>query len=276
MIFRKGTINFSLALIGTSSLLLCILSGIPLSFHFFYSQPLVSILHIESHIPFGKFLRNLHYLSAQVSLIAMFLHLVDSIMKELYRSKTHLSWFFLTFSLFLLLFITFTGYLLRADEVGELAGAIVENLFLSVPWLGEPMNNIFFAQSKVGLIRVYHWHLILSFFLVMGVFIWHVKIKSILRWDNLMYFLSLPTISLLFEFPLVPFHSIKARGPWFFVGAQEMLKYLDPIIVLLFLMTPVFLLLSYSYLPGYTPWVNLGGLAYLALYLVVSLLFFLH
>ncbi|MCS7199835.1 MAG: cytochrome b N-terminal domain-containing protein [Caldimicrobium sp.] len=276
MKFSGRTINLPLALISSSSLLVCILSGIPLCFHYFYSQPLMSVLTIELYVPFGKFLRNLHYLSAQIALLSMFFHLLDSLIKRLYELKTPLSWFSLVLSFFVLLFLTFSGYLLRGDEVGELAGAIGENLLLySFPLFGEILNKIFLAPSKVGLIKIYHWHLILSFLLTLGIFIWHVKIKILLKWDNLIYFLWLPLMALLIKFPLVPFNSLQPRGPWFFVGAQEMLKYFEPPFVFLYLILPMFILLSYVYLPRYAFWLNMGGFLYLLIYILASLIFFL-
>lgn len=276
MKFSGKTISFPLALISGSSLLICILSGIPLCFHYFYSQPLMSVITIELYVPFGKFLRNLHYLSAQIALLSTFLHLLDSLIKRFYELKTPSSWFFLVLSFFILLFLTFSGYLLRGDEVGELAGAISENLLLnSLPLFGEILNKIFLALSTVGLIKIYHWHLILSFLLTLGIFIWHVKIKSLLKWDNLIYFLWLPLVALIIEFPLVPFNSPQARGPWFFVGAQEMLKYFEPSFVFFYLILPMFILLSYAYLPQYAFWLNLGGFLYLLIYILASLIFFL-
>lgn len=166
----KRFIYLPLAWLTSASFLLALFSGIVLSFHYFYNQPLLSVLKIESFVPFGKYWRELHYLSSQITLIGLFLHLLDSIYKRFYLLKGKLAWVSLVISFYVLLFITFTGYLLRADEVGELAGNIAENLFLSIPYFGSFLNTLFLSLSQIGLLRVYLWHIFLSFFLAFGLF----------------------------------------------------------------------------------------------------------
>jgi len=269
--FPKGKIFLPLALISAASLLLSLLSGIMLSFHYFYSQPLESVLKIITFVPFGKYLRSLHYLSSQIALISLFLHLLDSLYKRFYLFKAKWGWFFLILSFFLLLFITFTGYLLRADETGELAGNIAENLVLTLPFFGETLNKFFFGVREVGLIRVYHWHLILSFILIGGTFLFHVKIKPLFLPKNLPYFFSILLLPLFFEFPLRPFTGFEARGPWFFLGAQEMLKFLPPSLVLLYLLLFFPLLLSFPFFPSKERWLMRLAFFYLLIYLVFTL-----
>jgi len=269
--FPKGKLFFPLASLSAASLLLSVLSGIFLSFHYFYSQPLESVLKIITFVPFGKYLRTLHYLSSQIALISLFFHLLDSLYKRFYLFKTKWGWFFLILSFFLLLFITFTGYLLRADETGELAGNIAENLVLTLPFFGETLNSIFFGVREVGLIRVYHWHLILSFILLCGIFLFHVKIKALFLPKNLPYFFSILLLPLLFEFPLRPFAGFEARGPWFFLGAQEMLKFFLPSLVFLYLLLLFPLLISFPFFPSKEKWLKRVVFFYFLIYFVFTL-----
>lgn len=272
---HKKFVNLSIAWLTSASFLLALISGIILSFHYYYTQPLVSTLKIESFVPFGKYWRELHYLSSQIALIGLFLHLIDSVYKKFYLLKGKKGWFFLVLSFFTLLYITFTGYLLRGDEVGELAGSIAENLLLSLPYLGEILNRIFFAISQIGLWRVYNGHIFLSFFLALGLFLWHFKITALFRWKNLSYFLTLCLLPLFLEFPLKSYQGLVARGPWFFVGAQEMLKLFPPPLVFFWLLLPFLFLILYSFIPKGARFWHLLLFVYLLLYFFFSIWFFL-
>ncbi len=203
------------------------------------------------------------------------MHLGESIYKKFFLTKSILSWVLLILSFFGVLFINFTGYLLRSDEVGELAGAIGENLLLSIPYLGESLNKIFLAPSLIRLHRLYHWHLFLSFLLLTGLFIGHTKFKTLFSWKNLPYFLGPLFPAIFFQFPLKPFQDFQARSPWFFVGAQEMLKFLPPLLVLFYLSLFFFLLLGYVLFPSKYKLLNLSLFFYLLSYLFLSLIFFI-
>lgn len=270
-----GYIFLPFAWISASSLVISIFSGILLCFHYFYSHPLESLLKIITFVPSGKYLRGLHYFSSQVALITLFLHLLDSVYRRFYLLKGKLSWFFLVFSFFILLFLTFTGYILRADETGVLAGNIVENMILTLPILGNHLNKIFFAINEAGLIKVYHWHLFLSFFLIAGLFLFHIKIKALFSRNKIWYFLLWLPLPLFFEFPLKPFEELSARGPWFFVGTQEMLRFFPPFWVLLWLLLIFIIFLSFVFFPSKQKYLNFLLIFYLSLYLGFTLSFFL-
>lgn len=269
-----GKINIKVSILSTSSFIICLISGIPLAFHYQSQNPLLSVLNIEVNIAFGGFFRNLHYLSAQLTLLFMTLHLFDSIYKGLFKLKRLLSWGVLVLTYPLLLFITFTGYLLRADEMGDFAGTIAENMFLEIPFIGAYLQALLLAKSQVGLTKVYLWHLILSFLVTLGLFIWHIKPKVIFRWENLFYFLWIIPIGVFWKFPLIPFEGEKARGPWFFIGAQQLLKFLSPSLVFFLLLLPVLLLLSYAYLPKYAKILSFFLITYIIIYSMFSIWFF--
>ncbi len=271
----EGFIILPLAWLSASSLVISVFSGIFLSFHYFYYQPLESLLKIITFVPSGKYLRSLHYFSSQVALITLFLHLLDSIYKKFYLLKGKISWFFLVFSFFILLFITFTGYILRADETGVLAGNIVENMILTLPILGNSLNKVFFAINEAGLIKVYHWHLFLSFFLIAGIFLFHIRIKIFFSWNRTMYFWTLLPIPFFFEFSLKPFQGLSARGPWFFVGAQEMLKFFHPLWVFLWLLSIFVIFLSFVFFPKRHKVLSGFLILYLFIYFGFTFFFFL-
>ncbi|MFN4197346.1 MAG: cytochrome b N-terminal domain-containing protein [Caldimicrobium sp.] len=273
MKFPKGFIFLPLAWISVSSFILSLFSGLILSFHYFYTEPLISVLKIENFVFMGKYWRELHYISSQIALIALFLHLIDSVYKKFYFLKSKLTWLLLIFSLFLLLFITFTGYVIRQDETGELAGAIAENILLSVPYIGRFLNKIFLSISEVGVGRVYNWHIFLSFGLALGLLFGHFKIKAVFRWSNFPYFLIISLLPLILDFPLRAYQGLKARGPWFFIGVQEMLKFLPPVLVFFWLLLPFFLIFLYVIIPKKERLLHFFLISYLMLYTLFSFLF---
>ncbi len=263
-----------LAYFSASSFLVCIFSGIVLSFHYFPEKGLQSLVTLEATVPFGKYFRSLHYFSAQITLISLFLHLLDSIRLRVYLLKSGESWFFLGLSLFGMLYLCFTGYLLRGDEVGELAGAIADSLTKSFPILGVFLNKLFFAIPETGLHRVYLWHIFLSFLIACGIFIFHVPFRRIFRYKQASYALFSVLLALFFYPPLKPFSQVEARGPWFFVGAQSMLKLFPQELVFLYLLFFPFVYQAFSLFRRHEKLILVVFIAYLLIYLVFSLLWF--
>ena len=263
------------AYFSASSFLVCIISGMVLSFHYFPEKGLQSLVSLEAVVPFGKFLRSLHYFSAQITLISLFLHLLDSIRLRIYLLKTGTSWFFLGLSLFGMLYLCFTGYLLRGDEVGELAGAIADSLTKSFPILGVFLNKLFFAISETGLHRVYLWHIFLSFLTACGIFIFHVPFKKLLRYKQASYAFFFVALALFLYPPLKPFGEVEARGPWFFVGAQSMLKLFPQELVFLYLVLFPFLYQAFSLFKRHEKLILAIFTIYLLIYFGFSLLWFI-
>ncbi|MFN3406453.1 MAG: cytochrome b N-terminal domain-containing protein, partial [Caldimicrobium sp.] len=188
--------------------------------------------------------------------------------------KSKLAWILLVFSFFLLLFLTFTGYVIRQDETGELAGSIAENILLSLPFGGIFLNRMFLSISEVGVVRVYNWHIFLSLGLALGLFWGHFKVKSLFRWSNFPYFLIISLLPLILDFPLRAYQGLKARGPWFFIGAQEMLKFVPPLLVFFWLLLPFFLFSLYGIIPKKEKFLHFSLISYLMLYILFSFLFF--
>ena len=263
-----------IAYLSASSFLVCILSGMVLSFHYFPEKALQSVVTLEATVPFGKFFRSLHYFSAQITLICLFLHLLDSLRLKVYLLKSGTSWFFLGLSLFVMLYVSFTGYLLRGDEVGEQAGAIADSMTKSFPILGLALNKLFFAIPETGLHRVYLWHIFLSFLTACGIFIFHVRIKKLIQFPQASYALVPVLLALIFYPPLKPFGEGEARGPWFFVGAQSMLKVLPQELVFLYLLLFPFLYQALSSFRRHERLVLAVFTSYLLIYFVFSLLWF--
>ncbi len=211
-------------------LLISLFSGIIVALHYDYTTPWYSTTSIELLVPYGRFFRSLHFYSSQLFFFFSIFHLV-----AIYKKCDKYSWgewLRLTSSLPISLLLLFTGYILRGDATGNSAGRIAENLLLTIPFCGETINNTLFALGENGLRKVYLHHVI-SFNLLLLFLLWrhlHQYRAQFFRHPSLVA--AICAYSMVVAAPLEPevagVHYIS--GPWFFLGLQELLRYLPPII----------------------------------------------
>jgi len=211
------------------SLYISVLSGIIVALQYSAAEPFYSTSAIELIVPYGSFWRAMHYYSSQAFLLLLFCHFI-AVVWENDHYYTRGSWVRLTLSIPVTLLLMFTGYILRDDATGEAAGAIAENIALSIPLFGQWFNNFFLAISAGGLKRVYAHHL--AGLMVIGAYcIWPHLRRYSTRWrSHLPLIISILMISILFVTPIEPprFGLLHIAGPWFFLGLQELLRYIHP------------------------------------------------
>jgi ubiquinol-cytochrome c reductase cytochrome b subunit len=124
--------------------------------------------------------------------------------------------------------LLFTGYILRGDATGEAAGAIAENITLSIPLFGRLLNKLLFDVSATGVQKVYLHH-IAGLMLAGGFCVWPHLRRYIALWRNhIPLTLLLLAAAVVLKTPLEPerFGLLHIAGPWFFLGMQEMLRHL--------------------------------------------------
>ncbi len=212
------------------ALYLSVLSGLAVAYQYDYRNPYFSAAALDIVLPFGGFLRSLHFYSSQLFFLFSLVHLVAILADTTYRRLSAGRWFMLAATLPAALLLLFTGYLLRGDSTGEAAGAIAENILLAVPYLGELANSLLFSISADGLKRVYANHLI-GLGVLWGVFSWdHLRRYRVSWTANGWLLVLLVGFCIAVPAPLEPavlgtFHIV---GPWFFVGLQELLRYMQP------------------------------------------------
>jgi len=211
------------------SLYISVISGIIVALQYNPAEPFHSTSAIELLAPFGSFWRGLHYYSSQAFFLLLLCHFV-AITWENTHYYSRATWVRLSLSLPVALLLLFTGYILRDDATGEAAGQIAENIMLSVPFVGEWLNDLLLAITANGVKRVYANHLA-GLMLVGAWCIWpHIRRYSA-RWrDHLPMVCSVFFISALLVAPMEPqrFGLVHITGPWFFLGLQEALRYTPP------------------------------------------------
>lgn len=214
------------------ALYLSLFSGVVVSLQYDPAHPYYSASSLDILTPFGGFWRSLHFYASQVFFLLLVLHVLAIIVERSYESMAFKRWLLLVLSMAVALLLLFTGYILRGDSTGSSAGLIAENILLSIPLLGGLLDSLLFSIIEEGMKRVYTNHLI-------GLGLMWV----LLSWDHLRRYrvswrqhpalvLTVIGFSALVAAPLEPEHLgvFHLNGPWFFVGLQELLRYVHPVL----------------------------------------------
>ena len=212
------------------ALSISVLSGIVLSLQFDPSMPFYSVTSIDVLVPFGLFWRSLHFYSSQFFFLLSLVHFVVILGHSRLQGMVLKKWLFLVFSLPVSLLLLFTGYVLRADATGESAGMIAENIILSIPLAGTWLNSFLFSIDADGVKRVYANHLI-GLGILWGVLCWdHLRRFRIPLKENGLIVLGILAVSVIWNAPIEPekLGVFYISGPWFFLGLQELLRYVQP------------------------------------------------
>ncbi|WPD23043.1 MAG: cytochrome b N-terminal domain-containing protein [Candidatus Electrothrix scaldis] len=213
------------------SLYLSLLSGLALGLQYNVAEPFYSTATIELIVPFGSFWRSLHYFSSQAFMLLLLVHLVIILWQKVptpaYRF-TRGAWLRLSASVPVALTLLFTGYILRGDATGDAAGAIAENITRSLPVLGAYLNKLLFDVHVAGVQKVYLNHVI-GLMVLGGFVVWPHLRRYTASWGNhFPLILGLILLSPILKTPLERDHFglLHINGPWFFLGLQELLRYI--------------------------------------------------
>ena len=157
------TYTFCLGGLAFTAFLVLIVSGSLLLFHYQPSteRAFASILALETTVPGGWYVRNLHRLAANTFLVLLFLHTLRVLLTGAYRKPRELNWVIGFLLLCLALFEGYTGYLLPMDQLALWATQTGMNLLGSVP--GGELLQAFLVPDAVGdpksLVRFYVLHI---------------------------------------------------------------------------------------------------------------------
>jgi quinol-cytochrome oxidoreductase complex cytochrome b subunit len=255
---------------GGIAIFLVLILGVTGIMEMFYYVPnpqeaALSIQTITYHVPFGGFIRNLHYWSAQLLLIVSAIHLLRVVFTAAYSHPRRFN-YLLGLGLFVLaILLDFTGYILRWD-VGICYPLVTgTNLLKTIPLIGNFLFRITVGGGEAcntALLRFYTWHIFGLAIVAVILMVWHafrvrrdggiavpppqlresndrVSRNVLVRREVLMIFIVsivLILMSSFFPAPIAaamtgkPVVTEDARAPWFFLWVQQMLKWGDPFI----------------------------------------------
>ena len=274
--------TFGLGGINALLFILLVVSGILLRFNYIPTPEKAydSILYLLNNVMFGRLLRNVHHFSASLMVVTSFLHLLRVFYSQSIYHERSKNWIYGLLLLFLVLFSNFTGYLLPWDQLAYWAVTIMTGMVEYIPLIGKPLANLFRGGTTVDsntLLNFYNLHtgvLPLFFVFFMAMHFWLVrKAKGIIVpntgerkmvdvFPNLVLKEILVAlivlgiiifIGIFFNAPLLDKASTTlspnpSKAPWYFMGVQELLLHVHPIVAVLFvplLVTGLFIYLPY-------------------------------
>ena len=226
-------LKFKFGDIALANLLVSIMSGLFVAYQYDYTAAYSSVITMDNSLPYGTFLRSLHYYSSQAFFLFLLIHIGEYICRGVHLNMPVCSWIKLVLTIPAAILLLFTGYILKGDIVGVSAGRIAEQLVLIIPFIGDALNRFLFSLKHDGLYRVYFNHaLVLG--LLCGWALWsHLKKRTIKGHYVLLCLFIVFGICFFCKAPLdAPPNDAEAmlvKGPWFFLGVQELLRYFSPL-----------------------------------------------
>src|SRR5512138_3181261 len=165
---------------GTAIFLILVLgvTGILESFYYVPNpqEAALSVQTITYHVPFGGFIRNLHYWSAQLLLIVAAVHLLRVVFTAAYSQPRRFN-YLLGLGLFVLaILLDFTGYILRWDQGICYPLVTGTNLLKTVPFVGNFLFRIAVGGGEAcntALLRFYTWHIFGLTLVALILMVWH-------------------------------------------------------------------------------------------------------
>lgn len=255
---------------GGIAIFLTLILGVTGVLEMFYYIPnpqeaALSVQTITYHVPFGGFVRNLHYWSAQLLLIVSAIHLVRVVFTAAYRKPRHFN-YLLGLGLFVLaIMLDFTGYILRWDQGICWPLVTGTNLIKTIPWIGGFLYRVAVGGGDActtALTRFYTWHIFALIIPAAVLVVWHAfrvrrdggiavppaslrnNNERISRFDlvnhevtaMLLVGVLLILMASFLPAPIAPAMTDKpifteeAYAPWFFLWVQQLLKWGDPFV----------------------------------------------
>jgi hypothetical protein len=204
---------------------LVVLSGVFIAIPFDVKSPYFSISSIMVGNPWASLIRNYHYWSSQFFLIFSLVHLYEHFhYKEKIGLKKGMA-FRLGLAVFIIFLAMITGFLLKGDSDSRQARQILQTLSERIPLIGESLAySLLGAPESYQLIYVHH---IATF----TVFIAIAMVEHSRKYwppiiDFILSFAGILGFSYFFSAPLHDNLNPAVKGPWYFVGFQEILHWL--------------------------------------------------
>jgi quinol-cytochrome oxidoreductase complex cytochrome b subunit len=212
-------------LLTHAALFVAIGSGIALAFGYDVNRPADSLqVMILSNLG-GTFIRAIHYWSSQFFLILAAFHFIDQLSKNGERGVSRGLWLRLTLIVPLVMFLMISGFMLKADRGGVLALQVIKGLLGMLPTGGNTLRFLLLGSSN-SLQLIYTHHIATATLLVLIFTLEHAG-RVWPEWRSVVYVLASSMIMSSLRLPILQPEGPGAhvKGPWYFVGLQEMLHW---------------------------------------------------
>lgn len=236
-------------------------------------QAYKSVQHIQNTILLGRLVRNMHHWIGHVLIIVVFLHLLRVFLNGAFYPPRRANWLVGLGLAVLVLLANFSGYLLPWDQLSYWAVTIATSMLSYIPLIGIPWQEMIRGGEEVGaatlqLFYFIHTRLVpATLFLLLIYHFWFVrKAGGILlpgknpaaRMDKrkfvpvvpdllvreLAFAVIVTCVLLLYSMSVdAPLGAManphltpeNVKAPWYFLGAQELLLHVHPLVAVFFL-----------------------------------------
>ena len=143
-----------------------VITGICLALYYVPSAETAhtSVAYITKQVAAGAFLRSLHYYGSSAMIIVLALHFLQTFLYGSFKGRRELLWMSGAVLSFLVLGMSFTGYLLPWDQKAYFATAVGTNIVGQIPWVGNWLTRLLRGGDTIGtltLSRFYVAHVFL-------------------------------------------------------------------------------------------------------------------
>jgi quinol-cytochrome oxidoreductase complex cytochrome b subunit len=179
----RATYSFGLGVITLIAFLSLGLTGVILMFYYVPSteQAYSNIVTLQTAVPFGQFLRNLHRWGAHLMVFTTILHMARVFYTGAYKPPREFNWVIGVILLVLTLGASFSGYLLPWDQLSYWAITVGTSIASYTPVFGMAIQNFLLGGPEVGqaaLTRFYALHIIVipaALALLISIHLWRVR-----------------------------------------------------------------------------------------------------
>jgi len=210
--------------LATAAFVIAAVSGVAVAVPYDPADGYGSIAAMLLANPAAAFYRNLHYWAAQACLLLTLAHVWDRLRAPVERRVPRGIWLRLALTLPLLAFIMLSGFLLRGDADARQALRIVTEATTQVPLLGPLLATLLFgAAERLELIYVQHAA-------TATIVVWLFIIEHARRvWPRAAALVAVTLCTGVLSLFLSPgLHDGRdpvLKGPWYFLGLQEILHW---------------------------------------------------
>jgi quinol-cytochrome oxidoreductase complex cytochrome b subunit len=291
--------NLTWGLGGMATVLLFLLIGTGLLLKFVYeptiSSAYASILYLESQVPFGQLLRNLHRWSGYGLILAAFLHLLRVFYTGAHNGLRRWNWVIGLGLFAFVVFSNFTGYLLPWDQVSYWAVTVSTSMLDYVPGVGPGLKALVLGGPEPGqptLMNFYALHTAILPALLLFLLPFHFwrirRVKGLViprspeedldgsgpevdamphlivreAATALLLLAAVLLVAMLFNAPLAEqanpgLSPNPTKAPWYFMGLQELLMHFHPLIAVVVI--PALTVLAIVCIPWLDPATDSSG-----------------
>ena len=210
--------------LATAAFMIAAITGVALAVPYDPADGFGSLATILLANPAAVFFRNLHYWSAQACLVLTLAHVWDRLRTPGERRVDKGVWLRLALTLPLVFFIMLSGFLLRGDADARQALRIVTEATTQVPLAG-PMLSTFLFGATERLELVYVQHAATATIVVWLFIVEHARRVWPRRAAFVAVLVATGAVSLFLSPGLHDGVDPVVKGPWYFLGLQEILHW---------------------------------------------------